>query len=293
MSSLIQFFTASRYNDPFSHVELPYVDKFIKPLYNNPVLDNHINELILVIIAYHSVFTLSSILSPLLFPNAFKTLSTKNKVDFHIHVVSMVQSVLILLAIIPLFNDPILSQDRVFGYTPYGGFIATMALGYFIWDTIISIIYVKFFGIGFLIHGLVSSSVFLIGLKPYIMFYAPIFILFEISTPFLNLRWFGIKFPNLFSDLFNLINNAILILIFFFIRICYGWYQAYHLGSDFINASSDERFSLFGALVIMGGNSILNILNLYWFYRMAKVAYAIIYDMITGGNEHDDDKKDI
>lgn len=292
-NSIASFFTSNRYNDPLSHVQLPFVDEYIKPLYNNPTLDLHIHELFLVILGYHGIFIASSIIAPLLFPNAFKLLSRKNKVDFHIHVVSMVQSIVILIAIIPLFNDPILSQDRIFGYTPYGGLVATMALGYFIWDTLISIRYVHYFGVGFLIHGLVSSSVFAIGLTPYIFHYAAIFILFEISTPFLNLRWFGIRFPKLFPEWFNLMNNAILILIFFFIRLLYGWYQAYQLGKDFYDSSDDERFNLFYTLVIMGGNSILNVLNLYWFYRMAKVAYAVIADMISGGNEHDDAKKDI
>lgn len=292
-SQIASFFTSNRYHDPLSHVELPFINQYVKPLYNNEVLDNHIHELVLIILGYHSIYVSSSIFAPLLFPNAFKTLSTKNKIDFHIHVVSMVQAILILFAIIPLFNDPILSEDRVFGYTPYGGLIATMALGYFLWDTIVSLVYVRYFGIGFLLHGVVSSAVFWIGIQPYIVHYAAIFILFEISTPFLNLRWFGIRFPKLFPDWFNLVNNAILILIFFFIRICYGWYQALQLGTDFYNASNDERFNLLYTIVIMGGNSVLNVLNLYWFYRMAKVAYAVIADMLSGGNEHDDAKKDI
>jgi hypothetical protein len=181
----------------------------------------------------------------------------------------------------------------MFAYTPYCGFVTTAALGYFIWDAIISLIYVKYFGVGFLTHGVVSSAVFYIGLGPFIAYYSAIFILFELSTPFLNLRWFGLKFPNLFPSSFQLINNSILILIFFFVRICYGWYQASMLFTDFYYTYQDPRFNTVGAVVIFIGNMILNLLNLYWFYRMVRVAYAILADMFNGSDDHEEAKKDI
>lgn len=290
---LSTFFTTSPYDDPLASLRIPYIDEYIKPLYTHDTLDKHIHGLIGAVLAYHSIYVLSSIISPLLFPKTFKTLSTKTKIDFHVHVVSMIQSLLILVLIYPAFNHPALIDDRVFGYVPYSGFLTTLALGYFIWDTIISLVYVQYFGVGFLFHGIISAFVFFVGLSPFISFYAPVFILFEISTPFLNLRWFGLKFPNLFSETFNLINNAILISIFFFIRIGYGWYSAILLFKDFYEVYDDPRFSKFNGAVMFFGYLGLSVLNLYWFYRMAKVAYAILADMFTGSNERDEVKKDI
>lgn len=290
---MIDSLTATRFHDPLGWVRLPYVEELVVPLYTHETLDKHIHELIACILFYHSVYLTSSFLAPVMFPQTFRTMTTKTRVDFHVHVVSMIQSVLILLLILPLFNDPVLLADRMFGYTPYCGFVTTAALGYFVWDAIISLVYVKYFGVGFLIHGVVSASVFYIGMGPFIAYYSGIFILFELSTPFLNLRWFGLKFPNVFPSSFQLVNNAILILIFFCVRICYGWYQASKLFTDFYFSYQDPRFNIVGAMIIFTGNTILNLLNLYWFYRMVKVAYAILADMVSGSDEREAAKKDI
>ncbi|CEP24582.1 unnamed protein product [Cyberlindnera jadinii] len=290
---VFEVITATRYDDPLAFLIVPFVDDYLKPLYTHQTLDNHIHELVACILFYHAIYLSSSVLAPMVFAETFRTLPRKTRIDFNIHVVSMIQSVLILFLIIPLFTDPVLVNDRVFGYTPYCGFVTTAALGYFIWDAIISLVYVNYFGVSFLVHGVVSACVFYIGLGPFIAYYSGIFILFELSTPFLNLRWFGLKFPQVFPSWFQLVNNAVLILIFFFVRICYGWYQAAMLFGDFYDEYQDPRFNTIGAIVIFTGNMILNVLNLYWFYRMVKVAYAILADMFTGSNERDEAKKDI
>lgn len=294
MRAFFREFAAGRvYEDPLSGLRVPLVEQWVKPLYSNETLDKHIHELVATVLFYHAIFCVSWVCVPLVFPAAFRGIKQKVRIDFHIHVVSMVQSLLILVAIIPLLSDPYLLENRVYGYTPYSGLVCTMALGYFIWDSIVSLYYVRYFGVSFLLHGLVSATVYYIGIQPFILYYSAVFIVFEVSTPFLNLRWLGIRFPNCFSDTFNLVNNAILILIFFFVRVCYGWYQTYRLTTDFISESQDDRFKLHYALIILAGNYILNFLNFYWFYRMFKVAYAIISDMITGDNKNDDAKKDI
>ncbi|GMG40080.1 unnamed protein product [Ambrosiozyma monospora] len=163
-----------------------------------------------------------------------------------------------------------------------------MALSYFIWDTLISLFYVGYFGVGFLVHGIVSTIVFTIGVfHPYIHYYCPLFLLFEISTPFLNVRWVGLKFDVL-SESFKLVNNAILMLIFFFVRICWGWYQVVQLGKDFYNARENPKFTLAGALFILSCNFVLDILNVFWFSKMLTVAINTLKQLF--GFSHQDDK---
>lgn len=41
-----------------------------------------------------------------------------------------------------------------------------------------------------LVHALASFAVFLFGLGPFTFYYGAVFILFELSTPFLNVHWF-------------------------------------------------------------------------------------------------------
>lgn len=289
----LQWLTAPRYDDPLAGLRLPLVEEYVKPLVSHEILAIHIHELIASVLFYHGIYLLSTFLAPVLFAESIKAISKKTRIDTNVHVVSFIQSVLIMLLIPPLLGDPVLKNDRVFGYTPYAGLVATLALGYFIWDASISLVYVKMFGVPFLIHGVVSAVMYYIGLGPFILYYSAIFILFEASTPFLNLRWFGLKFPGLFPSWFRFANNAILILIFFFIRICYGWYQAFNLTVDFISNRSDPRFNLWGAVLIFLGNSTINALNIYWFYRMTKVAYAIIADILSGSSSREEAKKDI
>lgn len=54
-------------------------------------------------------------------------------------------------------------EDRVFGYTGLGGAIQAFALGYFLWDLMMSALYFDIFGIGFLFHALSAVVVYALG----------------------------------------------------------------------------------------------------------------------------------
>jgi len=77
--------------------------------------------------------------------------------------VSMIQSLLICWLAFLALGDPVLKRDRVFGYSEFGADVSALACGYFVWDTYVSVKYVKYFGIGFALHGIVSLFVFLFG----------------------------------------------------------------------------------------------------------------------------------
>lgn len=199
--------------------------------------------------------------------------------------VSFIQCLVILAIILPFFFIPELDgspEKRVFAYVPYGGVLGAASSGYFIWDAFTAVRYIKLFGPGFAIHGIVSFAVCFISFEPYILYYAPLFLLFEISTPFLNIRWFDLKLPGLFSEKVILANNVILILLFFFVRICWGWYWIYQLAWDFWLVRHDPRFNLPFSLVILIGNLVLDVLNVYWFSLMARIAAKTIAKMVRG-----------
>jgi hypothetical protein len=178
MSSLYDFLSTPQHKHPLPALRLPLVDEYIAPFVNPHVpaaVQAHLHLLIATILGYQAIFTVSSFISPLLFPRVFERLSKKTKIDFHVHIVSMIQSFVILLLCIPCFIDPTAphfatkkldvdwqeflklsstSETRVFGAAEYHAFIATLALGYFMWDTLVSLVYVSYFGLGFLIHGI-------------------------------------------------------------------------------------------------------------------------------------------
>lgn len=279
------------YDDPLEFFK-PWVESYLKPyipasMQNSEVVANNLHTIAFGITLYTLLFQVSKLL--LLFPGIYNPLkNTKNRLDMCVRVVSFIQAIIICVLGIPIFNNQYLNQDHVFASTPYSKFYTSMALSYFIWDTIVSTIYVKFFGVGFLVHGIVSTIVFWIAVDyTFIQYYSATFLLFEISTPFLDIRWVGLKFDVL-SETVKLINNIILILIFFFIRICWGWYQVGRLGIDLYAARNSEGFTTTGAIIILTCNSVLDILNVYWFTKMMIVAIETLKKMF--GYEQNDDK---
>ncbi|CAR27258.1 hypothetical protein ZYGR_0I05320 [Zygosaccharomyces rouxii] len=201
-----------------------------------------------------------------------------------VHFVSVVQTIIVLkLSFDNLLSDQYHARfsepaSRIFGVDRETMAVATFALGYFIWDIYISMIYSTF---PFFVHAVVSTIVFCIGMKPYIQYYGCVFLMFELSNPFLNIRWFGMKYLSGSNDSkvsrwIQLINNLCLMIVFFLARIVWGWWQIKNLAYDFWLVRHDPRFLLGESLAILAGNFVLDILNVVWFSTMCKVAVKTI-----------------
>jgi hypothetical protein len=282
------------YDDPLADLK-PYIDDYAKQylpevFQNSEIISNNLHTLVVGITLYTILFQLSKLL--LLIPSIHDPLkNTKNRLDFCVRVVSFIQAIIICILGIPVFNNTFLNDDRVYATTPYSKFYTAMALSYFIWDTAVTSYYVKYFGFGFLIHGIVSTLVFTIALENgFIHYYSAIFLLFEISTPFLDIRWIGLKFKVL-NETIELINNIILILIFFFVRICWGWYQVARLAVDLHSVKHEPGFPYIGASIILSCNIILDILNMYWFGKMMTVAIETLKQMFGYSAKNTDNNK--
>ncbi|KAJ3025640.1 UNVERIFIED_CONTAM: hypothetical protein HDU68_006924 [Siphonaria sp. JEL0065] len=102
-------------------------------------------------------------------------------------VTSFVNAVTVCTMAVPMFYDPILYNDKLFGYTQYAGDVIAIILGYFIWDTYVSIQSGDFW---FIVHGISAFVVFFLGYKPFLFYYGAVFVMYELSTPFLNIHWF-------------------------------------------------------------------------------------------------------
>jgi hypothetical protein len=145
----------------------PQFLKFVTPyceFLGFKALPCHLHVLLGAALFYQTLFLLSPLISSHI--NSYMTLPTRSKINWDIHVVSMVQSILISYVAFLALDDPQLNEDRVFGYSPFGADVSALACGYFIWDTYVSVKYVKFFGTGFALHGIASMVVFLFGSVP-------------------------------------------------------------------------------------------------------------------------------
>lgn len=260
------------------------------------VLSN-LHSIIYVALFYQFCFLLGKWL---IFPIAAKFIKTgidskkRRKLinQSSVHFVSFVQSIVILYVSIECllsstyrFEYPT-AVDRIFNGHRDTEIVCIFAIGYFAWDIYISLFYST---LPFVLHAVVSTLVFCIGLKPYIQYYAPVFLLFELSNPFLNIRWFTVRyFPraNPVLSFIQMLNNLILLVMFFLARICWGWFQIGKLVYDFYLVRGDPRFLTAETIIIVAGNFILDILNLVWFSTMISIAFKTITRQNPSKKEH-------
>lgn len=136
---------------------------------SSPTLSEHIHEVFLAFAFYQFIHSfLSPWLSPILFPQSYPKLNARTKLNWDIHVVSLIQSVLINVAALwVIFVDTergsMSAGERVFGYTGACGLIQALAVGYFVYDLIVSVVHVQMFGIGLLFHAISALWVFSLG----------------------------------------------------------------------------------------------------------------------------------
>jgi hypothetical protein len=147
--------------------------------------------------------------------------------------------------------------------------------------------------------------------RPFVNYYAPIFILFELSSPFLNIHWFCDKL-NLSGSIYQLINGFCLLGTFFCCRLLWGTYNSVLVFRDIFGvyanpppsapvdliaaeALSGEKMiahpfagkevPLWLAVVYLGSNLTLNGLNYYWFLRMIQTVSARFKTPAKGKDE--------
>lgn len=238
----------------------PWLVAWIKPFSEAvylPSLQNHIHEVLGSFILYQ---TTQSIISPLLsnalFPHIYAKLNRRTRVNWDVHVVSLLQSILINVAALwVMFTDQERKDmdnsavERIYGYTGASGLIQGLATGYFIWDLVVSTRYLKIFGPGILAHAVTALSVFSLGFvsgakshtprvdanwysqRPFCNYYGPVFILYELSTPFLNIHWFCDKL-NMTGGRLQWYNGILLLAVFFSCRLVWGTYQSLRVYQD-------------------------------------------------------------
>lgn len=144
--------------------------------------------------------------------------------------------------------------------------------------------------------------------RPFLNYYGPVFILYELSSPALNMHWFMDKLE-MTGSIYQLINGIVLISTFFFCRLVWGsvnsvlvfWdvYTAMTHGNvigdgdmglkygldkpisavtpqdqpllasdDIMRFAGARTLPMWLALSYLASNIVLNVLNWYWFGKM-------------------------
>ncbi|SMR50512.1 unnamed protein product [Zymoseptoria tritici ST99CH_1E4] len=206
-----------------------------------PTLPLHVHEVIFAFFFYNFVnVVLSPWLSRTFFPSTYTSFNRRTRINWDVHVVSFFQSVIICaLSLYVIWFDEERKETRpreaweprIWEYSGLSGLLQSFALGYFLWDFIMCTVHVDIFGWGMLAHAISALSVFALGYRPFIYFYAPVFLLYELSSPFLNIHWFCDKLK-LTGSIYQAINGAFLTFTFFACRIIWGNISSVYVFQD-------------------------------------------------------------
>ncbi|KAK4152267.1 TLC domain-containing protein [Chaetomidium leptoderma] len=295
--------------DPLAFLQVPALSRAVEPLAERlamPTLPLHIHEVVGAALLYTFIqVVVSPVVSNRFFPQFYPRHNRAKKANWDTHVVSLVQSVIInVLALWVMYADEerkAMDQDqRVWGYTGGCGLIQALAAGYFVWDLGITVLNFDIFGLGMLAHALSALTVYTFGFRPYLNYYSTVFILYELSTPFLNIHWFCDKL-NMTGSKPQLYNGIALLVTFFLCRLVWGTWQSFMVYADMWHgargapsaayiaeafadpltaADPDQNIMYFArdaasiplwlTLLYLASNVVLNTLNWYWFVKMVK-----------------------
>lgn len=261
--------------EPSNHDPLAWA----RPFPADPQLNfaRHWHEIALLLAFYFSIQLAAPWVSTRLLGKTYTSLNKKTRINFDIHVVSMVQCVVLITALLPALRHPHFTNRAVdpvlliFGYSPQQGFLSAITIGYFLWDLYVCVRYVGLFGAGFLLHAFAALYVYLCSLLPYCMAWAAPFLLFELSTPFVNFNWFFSRLPaGTVPQAWVLVNGVLLLVTFFSVRILWGFYAVGMVAYDMWRT----RHMVLPVLPvsILALNLSLDVLNVYWFSRMLHIA---------------------
>ncbi|RKF79429.1 putative TLC domain-containing protein C17A2.02c [Golovinomyces cichoracearum] len=278
--------------DPF-FPPIPALKAWVEPFcefLHLRTLPLHIHEVFGAYLLYHTIFeyfspTISGIVS-----SRYTKLSSEGKIRWNMHCVSFVQSVFIsYLAIRTMLVDKerheMTSQERIWGYTGAAGLVQATACGYFLFDLVSMMRFLKIFGLPMLAHAVSCLATYTIGFRPICNFYGSTFLIYELSTPFLNFHWFFDKLGMTGSKA-QLYNGLALIGTFFCARLVWGTYATITIYKDvwetwqfrdvplpsntgeILRHNPERSFPLWLAFTYLAGHITLNALNVYWFNKM-------------------------
>lgn len=244
-----------------------------------PYLSAHVPSLLRSRLLWWSLQLLSHAVSPRLFPHTFHGMPKRTRTQWDIHFVSLVHSTVIAPLAIYFWLHIDESTDRVWGYDYKVGQMYTLSLSYFVWDVVVSLRYEAF---AFILHGALGLLAATLVFKPLLMFDGMGVLIWEASTPFLNIHWFLDKLKLTGSRL-QFVNAVFLCVTYVGVRLILGVYISYSIISNLWLADS-PRVAMLYRLIYTLGLPVLNFLNYMWFIRMLRAMhkrFATVQDKKT------------
>lgn len=170
------------------------------------------------------------------------------------------------LALVAL-TDPVVQENLPSGHTPLFTFLTVIMSGYFLWDTQCCLKNVKQYGTAFLLHGIVSFAAIFTqagaSQQSRFEYYSLLFMLTELSTPLLHIRWFILKARDANTRYFKFINTAFII-IFTAVRLVFTEVFCFFPFVKAMLFTHSHLFTAYQKAIYMSVVILWLALNVYW-----------------------------
>ncbi|XP_069795173.1 TLC domain-containing protein 4-B [Narcine bancroftii] len=206
------------------------------------------------------------------FCNGYRILTDTQKIDWNSRVASTVHAFLVgLVSLYLLWFDDAVNSDPVWGDPTLVKLNVGLSAGYLISDVLLILWFWKAIGdIYFIIHHLTALYAYYYvlgeGMLPY---FANFRLIAELSTPFVNQRWFfeALLYPKTSKS--NIINGLLMAVVFFLVRIAVM--PLYY--SKMISTFGTEAFYRLGIqaqFVWIITSICLDAMNVMWMSKIAR-----------------------
>ncbi|KAK5115949.1 hypothetical protein LTR62_000405 [Meristemomyces frigidus] len=234
----------------------------------------HASQILTTAGTYYGLYSIiAPAISRTLAPKIYNDLSKESRANWDARAVGFVQAAFISYqALSVILTDPsrpgaTTAHQRLWDYSTRTGEVQAYAAGYFLWDLYVTTRYMSQTGPSAAAHAFCGLLITMLGFRPFANYYGVNFILYNLSTPFLNVHWLLDKLGKTGSNL-QLVNGIALISTFFSARLVWGSYQTWLLSRDMYEAwqSGPVPQLLFATYLL--SNTTLTCLNFYWFGKM-------------------------
>jgi len=166
-------------------------------------------------------------------------------------------------------KDPAI-YTHAYGRSQISQTLFAFSSGYFAWDLAMCLANRDVFGYDFLFHASTCLVTYVLGQRPFLNYYGAMFLMFEISTPFLHVRSFLLTTGRKDHPWFNFVQNCFG-WSFLLVRILYGYpLSAYFLRDMIALYRADDVRSRFHFYFHVTANFCMCLLNAFWLRHMIR-----------------------
>ncbi|KAI8318620.1 hypothetical protein GQ54DRAFT_300149 [Martensiomyces pterosporus] len=221
------------------------------------------------------IFRLSSPVSAFLMPKVYSRLSAADKRTWCICTTSLIHTILDSAVMLAYLNSPDLNSDKMDGYNEGFEYFLAVVQGYYIWDMVVCLVDFSSYGFMYVIHAGLGIFGLLVLTSRQLQFYAIPYLLPELSSVFLNIR-FLLKLAGHASTLLYRINFAVFVLVFVAIRMGFENYHSYQLAKAVIRGDVGSVHYPYAVYFAALGVALM-VLNVIWLRQITVAAYYTLY----------------